>query len=230
MNLRIGWTCALLGALVLNNAALADTTTRTLMNTTESAVIGTVGKPAANRERKDATAFGLASIDAVSAVDAGRSKSADMDNALPAAIQYDADWLDARPVAKGDAQWECLTEALYFEARGESIKGQFAVAEVILNRLDSALFPDSVCTVVKQGGRGGCQFSFTCDHVSDNIRERTAYVTAGRIARLMLDGAPRGLTHGATNFHTVDVNPSWSRRFARTANIGAHIFYRQPGA
>lgn len=137
------------------------------------------------------------------------------------------DWLLAQPAPTGDADWQCLTEALYFESRGESLQGQIAVAEVILNRVDSALYPRSVCGVVKQRGGGGCQFSYVCDG-KKRMREKAAADLSGRIARAMLDGAPRLLTDGATHFHTRQVRPGWSRRFAHTASIGAHLFYRQP--
>jgi spore germination cell wall hydrolase CwlJ-like protein len=140
-----------------------------------------------------------------------------------------ADWLMAQPAPEGDAEWQCLTEALYFEARGESLEGQIAVAEVILNRVDSPLYPRTVCGVVKQRGSGGCQFSYVCSGKT-KLREKEAADLAGRIARAMLDGAPRLLTGGATHFHTRGVKPSWSKRFSRTASIGAHLFYRQPGS
>lgn len=146
----------------------------------------------------------------------------------PGAVRHDAAWLATLPPATGDAQWQCLTKALYFEARGETVKGEFAVAEVILNRVDSPRYPGTICGVVNQGGNGGCQFSFTCDGYSDRIHEPAAYAQAGKIARLMLDGAPRSLTLGATHFHTRNVRPGWANRFARTAAIGAHLFYRQP--
>ena len=119
---------------------------------------------------------------------------------------------------------QCLAEALYFEARGEGSQGQRAVAEVILNRVDSPAYPRTVCGVVQQGGKGGCQFSYTCDGRSDRISDRAAWARAGKIARSMLDGAPRVLTAGATHFHTVGVRPGWARRFDRTASIGAHLF------
>ena len=144
--------------------------------------------------------------------------------APPAVVHYDAAWLASQRAPTGDAQWQCLKTALYFEARGESMKGQFAVAEVILNRVDNPSYPKSVCGVVEQG----CQFSYTCDGRSEQMSERAAADQAGRIARVMLDGAPRALTQGATHFHTVNVNPNWSRRFPRTASIGSHLFYRQP--
>eukprot|EP00581_Thalassiosira_minuscula_P035425 CAMPEP_0184455124 /NCGR_PEP_ID=MMETSP0740-20130409/22369_1 /TAXON_ID=385413 /ORGANISM="Thalassiosira miniscula, Strain CCMP1093" /LENGTH=142 /DNA_ID=CAMNT_0026826875 /DNA_START=64 /DNA_END=489 /DNA_ORIENTATION=- len=80
-------------------------------------------------------------------------------------IEYSKAWLDAQPKAAGGEQFACLAEALYFEARGETVKGQFAVAEVILNRVKSAQFPNSLCGVIKQGtGRKyQCQFTYTCD-------------------------------------------------------------------
>ncbi len=145
-------------------------------------------------------------------------------------ISYDRLWLAGQPSGKGGDEWACLAKALYFEARGETVKGQFAVAEVILNRVDSGAYPNSVCGVVHQGSgrRNACQFSFTCDGKDDRIREADAYDAAGKIARAMLDGAPRALTQGATHFHTRQVRPRWAHRFPRTAQIGAHLFYRQP--
>jgi hypothetical protein len=139
------------------------------------------------------------------------------------------DWLMAQKVPDGDAEWQCLTEAIYFEARGESLNGQIAVAEVILNRTENPLYPRTVCGVVKQRGSGGCQFSYICDGRTDRMREKQAADLAARIARAMLDGAPRMLTEGATSFHTRSVRPGWSRRYIQTASIGAHLFYRKPG-
>jgi spore germination cell wall hydrolase CwlJ-like protein len=144
----------------------------------------------------------------------------------PILLQYSTAWLAGLPAPQGDAQWDCLRTALYFEARGEGVKGQFAVAEVILNRVDSGAYPNSICGVVKQGGKGSCQFSYTCDRARDVMANPQAADIAGRIARVMIDGAPRALTAGATHFHTKAVNPNWSRRFAKTASIGAHMFYR----
>jgi spore germination cell wall hydrolase CwlJ-like protein len=124
--------------------------------------------------------------------------------------------------ASGNEQWRCLTEALYFEARGENDRGVFAVAEVILNRVDSPAFPGSVCGVIGQAG----QFSYRFDGASDAIRDQASWDRVGRVARLMLDGAPRTLTGGATYYHTTAVRPAWARRFAQTAQIGPHLFYR----
>lgn len=134
------------------------------------------------------------------------------------------------PVASGGKSWSCLTEALYFEARGESTKGMAGVAEVILNRVDDPRYPNTVCGVVNQGTgeKFRCQFTYTCDGRPETIGDRAAYAKVGKIARIMLDGAPRALTSGATHYHTKSVNPRWSRVFPRTTTIGYHHFYREP--
>ena len=148
----------------------------------------------------------------------------------PASISYDSAFLSSMSAPSGGAEWRCLSEALYHEARGESTRGLFAVGEVIMNRVDSAAYPNSICRVVHQGtGRKyACQFTWTCDGRSDAINNRTAFNRVGKVAKLLMDGAPRDLTQGATHYHTKAVNPSWARRFPRTASIGQHLFYRQP--
>jgi spore germination cell wall hydrolase CwlJ-like protein len=145
-------------------------------------------------------------------------------------IDYSREWLSQQRVGMLDRETQCLAEALYFEARGETVRGQFAVAEVILNRVDSTAFPDTLCGVIHQGtGRKyQCQFTYTCDGNSDNIANKDAFDQVSRVARLMVDGAPRRLTDGATHYHTRAVNPRWARVFPRTATIGVHHFYRQP--
>ena len=142
---------------------------------------------------------------------------------------YNASWLKSQDAPKGGAQWECLAEALYFEARGETIKGQFAVAEVIMNRVKSARFPNSICGVINQGtGRKyQCQFTYTCDGIPERIHEPQAWERVGKVARAILDGrAPMNLTDGATHYHTTAVRPRWSRTYTKTAAIGVHVFYR----
>jgi spore germination cell wall hydrolase CwlJ-like protein len=137
-------------------------------------------------------------------------------------------WISAQPVAKGGDEWRCLAEALYFEARGETASGLFAVAEVILNRVDSVRYPSSVCGVITQGTgeRHACQFSYTCDGKPEHVTNAAAFARVGKVARVMLDGAPRTLTKGALFYHTKAVAPSWSREFDQTASIGVHHFYR----
>lgn len=146
-------------------------------------------------------------------------------------VEYTRAWIDSRPKASGDAQFQCLAEALYFEARGETVKGQFAVAEVIVNRAQSSLYPDTVCGVIHQGAGNGkyrCQFTYKCDGYSDRIKEQQAYDRVAKVAQTVLDGHAGDLTDGALYYHTKAVSPSWSRRFIRTATIGVHYFYRRP--
>lgn len=148
----------------------------------------------------------------------------------PAAIRrYDTDYLMTLPQSN-DSQVQCLQEAIYHESRGEDIYGQFAVAEVILNRVDLPNYPDTVCGVVHQNAhrRNACQFSYACDGRAEDMTESRARRLAGAIAQVMISGAPRELTDGATHFHTTGVRPRWSRTFERTAQFGSHLFYREP--
>jgi spore germination cell wall hydrolase CwlJ-like protein len=146
----------------------------------------------------------------------------------PGDIEFTNAWLDTLPEASGGPQWECLSEALYFEARGETVKGQFAVAEVILNRVKSERFPSAPCDVINQGTgkKYQCQFTYTCDGHKEIIAEPRAYERVSKVARLALDGVAPRLTKGATHYHTTAVKPKWSRVYERTAAIGTHVFYR----
>jgi spore germination cell wall hydrolase CwlJ-like protein len=145
-----------------------------------------------------------------------------------AGVEFSRTWLASQPKASGGPEWKCLSEALYFEARGETVKGQFAVAEVILNRVKSSRFPDTVCEVIRQGTgeRYRCQFTYTCDGHKEIIDEPRAHARVSKVARAILDGKVPALTDGATHYHTTAVNPRWSRTYTRTAKIGVHIFYR----
>ncbi len=142
---------------------------------------------------------------------------------------YSRDALKALPAAKGGKEWYCLSEALYFEARGETLRGIFGVAEVILNRVDSPRYPSTVCGVVNQGtgAKHRCQFSYTCDGRPEHMNDGRAESMVGKVARIMLDGAPRTLTNGATHYHTKAVRPKWSKVLRRTTTIGYHHFYRK---
>jgi len=136
-------------------------------------------------------------------------------------------WIANQPKPKGSDEFHCLTEALYFEARGETVKGQFAVAEVIRNRVKSARFPNSYCAVINQGtGRmHQCQFSYTCDGRPEVVHEHAAYARVAKVARATIDGKSPDITNGATFYHTTAVQPSWSRKFTKTARFGVHLFY-----
>ncbi|MDX8351357.1 cell wall hydrolase [Cognatiyoonia sp. IB215182] len=150
--------------------------------------------------------------------------------ATQSGVVYDRAYLASLPVVDGDDEWACLAEALYFEARGETVRGMFAVGEVILNRVDSSAYPNTLCAVINQGtGRKyACQFTYTCDGLAETIGEPRSWERVGKVAQLLMEGTPRALTGGATHYHTKAVNPSWAQRFPRTAAIGSHYFYRQP--
>ena len=152
----------------------------------------------------------------------------------PIELTTEVPWTDAwlasldMPDADDTVPLECLTEAIYFEARGEPVRGQFAVAEVILNRVVSREFPDDVCAVVNQGTgeKFRCQFSYTCDGLPERISDRSSWGRAEKIAALALTGeVPLNLTEGAMYYHTKAVAPYWSDLFDLTTEIGAHRFY-----
>lgn len=193
-----------------------------------AADLGQSLKALLGQERTGLNAAGDARLTAITAKPAAVVRVAKAARGKPAAPTYDAAWLVAQTLPDRSADFNCLATAIYHEARGEGIKGQAAVAEVILNRAESGLYPATVCGVVNQRGNGGCQFSYVCDGRSDAVADRAAFAVSERIAAAMLAGAPRLLTDGATHFHTVAVSPVWSRQFARTAAIGYHLFYRQP--
>lgn len=122
---------------------------------------------------------------------------------------------------------DCLTEAVYFEARGETARGQAAVAQVVLNRVANPSFPKTVCGVVFQGAAShGCQFSFACDGSMRQGLEAAAWDRARRIAERALAGIASGGVGNATHFHTIDVQPYWTPQMLRVAQVGLHVFYR----
>ena len=127
------------------------------------------------------------------------------------------------------AELKCLTQAVYFEARGENIDGQIAVAEVIMNRVESDLWPNNVCDVISQGADqlNRCQFSFICDGKPESITDRASYQRAKDVALLVLQGERRGIAGGATHYHADYVNPSWAGHMLRTATVGTHLFYKR---
>jgi hypothetical protein len=135
------------------------------------------------------------------------------------------------PEARGRSL-ECLTQAIYYEARSESEDGQRAVAQVVLNRVRHPSYPNSVCGVVFQGSHRstGCQFSFTCMGMIGPIGDPRSWDRARRIAAQALGGSvyrPVGL---ATHYHTTAIRPYWAPSLVRQITLGAHIFYRTPGS
>ena len=129
-------------------------------------------------------------------------------------------------------QRRCLATAIYFEARGEPVRGQLAVAQVVMNRVRSPDYPDTICGVVFQGQwrRNACQFSFACDGVADVPKEQSYWKLANQLAKRVTDGKAwlEDVGH-ATHYHANYVKPKWRREMDKVKSIGRHIFYRRPG-
>jgi len=124
---------------------------------------------------------------------------------------------------------KCLAEAVYFEARGEAVRGQIAVAQVVLNRAFSGFYPSTVCGVVYQNKHRhlACQFTFACDNVADVVREPDMWDRARKIAKAMLDGQlwlPE--VAKSTHYHAYWVRPSWVNEMKKMYKFGVHTFYR----
>jgi spore germination cell wall hydrolase CwlJ-like protein len=128
---------------------------------------------------------------------------------------------------------ECLTAAVYHEARSEGLQGQRAVAQVVLNRARHYAYPSSICGVVFQGPfrkGGGCQFTFTCDGSARRPRDAAAWARAEAVAEAALGGYVEESVGWATHYHTDYVSPSWGPKLVRVGVLGSHIFYRMPGS
>jgi len=128
-----------------------------------------------------------------------------------------------------EKQFQCLATAVYFEARGESYRGQAAVAQVVLNRVKHRLYPNTICAVVYQNqhSRNACQFSFACDGIPERITEPDAWAKAKEIASRVLRGEIYLPEVGdATHYHANYVRPRWALHMKKVTQIGMHIFYR----
>jgi spore germination cell wall hydrolase CwlJ-like protein len=134
--------------------------------------------------------------------------------------------LDEKGLAKAE---KCLAEAIYFEARGEPVRGQIAVAQVVMNRVFSGYYPNTVCGVVYQNAHRhlACQFTFACDGIREVIREPDAWERANKIAAATLEGQLWLPEVGkATHYHAYWVHPGWVREMTRMYRLGVHTFYR----
>ncbi|WP_342658777.1 cell wall hydrolase [Sphingomonas sp. NY01] len=151
--------------------------------------------------------------------------------ALPAAALAPAPPFVAQAASADDAARaaDCLTAAVYYEARSEPVDGQRAVAQVVLNRVRDRAFPRSVCGVVYQRSSRGCQFSFVCDGSMDRRREPGAWARAEAVARGALAGLVYDPVGSATFYHTSAILPWWAPSLSRIGTVGAHIFYRWRG-
>ena len=135
----------------------------------------------------------------------------------------------------------CLALNTYHEAKNQSMVGQIATAQVVMNRVEDSRYPNTVCEVVKQGPtrtswkdpskripvKHRCQFSWYCDGKSDIPKNRKAWKKAQDYAYLVLNNRLQiDVTEGATHYHATYVKPSWAKTKTRTTRIETHIFYR----
>jgi len=129
-----------------------------------------------------------------------------------------------------DRDFECLSQAVYYEAGNEPREGQLAVAEVIANRVKDHRYPNTVCEVVYQGSTRttGCQFTFTCDGALSRAPDARKYARAEEVAAHIMMDLHERRTSGATHYHATYVNPVWNSGLVRTTRIRTHIFYRFP--
>jgi spore germination cell wall hydrolase CwlJ-like protein len=133
---------------------------------------------------------------------------------------------------RDEKEARCLAQAIYYEARGEPLPGQIAVAEVVLNRKDSKRYPDTICAVVFQNDhrKHRCQFSFACDGKTDTPPTGRVWSKSVSLANYVLADGSLRLTNAATHYHADYVSPFWSRHLEKTVSIGRHIFYKRETA
>ena len=132
------------------------------------------------------------------------------------------------PSVFSEAEQRCLAAGIYFEARGEDVRGQAAVAQVILNRVRNPTYPKSICGVVYQNDswRNRCQFSFACDGIKDRVRSPQAWNIAEEIALATTAGKIWFPEVGSsTHYHATYVRPHWARSMRKVGRIGLHVFY-----
>jgi spore germination cell wall hydrolase CwlJ-like protein len=172
----------------------------------------------------------IASLPATGAVESGESIApkgeVNSDNQRAKTPAERLGLFDEKSRAKAE---KCLAEAVYFEARGEAVRGQIAVAQVVLNRAFSGFYPTTVCGVVYQNKHRhlACQFTFACDNVADIVREPDMWDRAKKIAKAMLDGQLWLPEVGkSTHYHAYWVHPSWVSEMKKMYKFGVHTFYR----
>lgn len=126
------------------------------------------------------------------------------------------------------SEHQCLSEAIYYEARSESRSGQLAVADVVKNRVSSKHYPNTICDVVYQNADRpfACQFSFACDGSMDQSPKGDAWDRSKQMAQISLSGYVGDLTQNSTHYHTVNVEPDWAETLEFKKQVGFHLFYR----
>ncbi|MEO0387720.1 MAG: cell wall hydrolase [Pseudomonadota bacterium] len=124
--------------------------------------------------------------------------------------------------AYSEQDFECLREAIYFEAQASNARGQHAVADVIKNRADDPRFPGSICGVIADG----CQFSYRCDGQPESFPDKIKFTNASKIAEEALEEPEEDITDGALFFHAQWMPPGWFATLRRIGEFGGNIFYR----
>lgn len=139
----------------------------------------------------------------------------------------EAQAVDPAGQAALDDSITCLARTVYWEAKGADAEDMAAVASVVLNRLVSEGFPDTICGLVKQGVESkACQFSWWCDGRPDQVEEPQRYGIAKEIARKALNQQLKDSTGGALYFHDRNVRPDWAKAYRRTAQTRHFLFYK----
>ena len=125
------------------------------------------------------------------------------------------------------SEHQCLSEAIYYEARSESRSGQLAVADVVKNRVKSKHYPNTICGVVYQNADRpfACQFSFACDGSMDREPQGVAWQNSQDMAQISLMGYVPDLTENSTHYHTIEVDPDWAKTLEFKTQVGFHVFY-----
>ena len=141
-----------------------------------------------------------------------------------------------------DENTYCMALNIYHESRSENLAGKFAVADVVMNRVNDRRYPNNICTVIYEAemkpswrdpevlvpARNRCQFSWYCDGKSDEPTETDAWNESILVAHQSIyEGRMQGLTEGATHYHTVYIEPYWASSLDLIGHIGSHIFYRE---
>lgn len=197
---------------------------------TAAVVIPTIGAQASNQRAQAHWAEAAAEFraselkaPAFSQVETPRLRdAADIRSLSPVGTEYRR-WADMRA-----SEHQCLSEAVYYEARSESRSGQLAVADVVKNRVKSKHYPNTICAVIYEGAHRpfACQFSFACDGSMDRAPQGKAWQRSQNIAQVSLTGFVPDLTKNSTHYHTVNIEPDWSKTLEFKAKIGFHKFYR----
>ncbi len=147
---------------------------------------------------------------------------------LPATV-FDGKLKDTKGKEVSDKELWCMATAIYFEARGESYRGQVAVGQVVMNRVAHRLYPSTICGVVfqNQNKRNACQFSFACDGIPERVTEKKAWDQANEIAKAVISGNEYLTEVGhSTHYHATYVYPHWAPRMKKNTKIGLHVFYQ----